>query len=110
MKASGADRLTAPVGIESTAVIGDECRMANESWRASTTSSKIADCTGLDGFGEWSIGPHDIAAGHHESPDEVGTGEIVMAADGDDGPSQQHAHVLNQPRLPAPGRAGEHDG
>ena len=69
---------------------------------------QIADRTGLDRSGQRAVGPHDITAGHHESADEIRAGQVVVAADGDHGPLQQHAHVLDESGLAAPGRAGQH--
>ena len=71
---------------------------------------QIADRTGLDRSGKRSVGPHDVTAGHHESADEIRTGEVVVAADGDHRPSQQHTHVFDEAGLAAPGRTGEHHG
>ena len=44
---------------------------------------EVADRSGAHRTGQRPVGPHDVTARHDESPDQIGAGEIVVAADGD---------------------------
>ena len=111
MNVSGAcDDLAGAVQIESAAVIGQRMQDGQRVVACLHDLVQIADGAGLDRSGERPVGPHHVAAGHHEAADEIGAGQVVVAADRDHGPSQQQAHVLDQSCLAAPRRAGEHHG
>ena len=103
------DDLACTVQVERAAVIGQRMQDGQRIVAGLDHLVEIADRAGLDRPGERSVGPHDVAAGDHEPADEIGAGQIVVAADRDDRPSQQQAHVLDQAGLPATRRAGEHD-
>lgn len=69
---------------------------------------QVADSAGIHGPGQGPVVPDDIAAGDEEPADEIGTGEIVVAAVGDHGAAEQLPHVFDETRLTASGRAGQH--
>ena len=102
------DDLAGPVEIEGATVVGQRMQDGQRVVACLDDLVEIADGAGLYGPGERAVGPHHVAAGHHESADEIRAGQIVVAADGHDRPSQQDAHVLDEPGLAASCRAGEH--
>ena len=111
MNVSGASTtLVGAVQVQRAPVIGQRMQDRQRVVAGFDDLVEVADRAGLHRSGERPVGPHDVAAGHHETADEIRTGQIVVAADGDHGPAQQQTHVLDESGLAAPRRAGEHDG
>ena len=109
MKPSGrSDDFVGAVQVQRAAVVGQRVQDRQRVVARLDDLVEVADRAGLDGSGEGSVGPHHVAAGDHEAADEIGTGEVVVAADGHHGSLQQHAHVLDESGLAASRRPGEH--
>ena len=58
---------------------------------------------------ERTIEPHGFAAPNQVASGQIAGREIVMARDRDQRPAETPGHVLDEPRLPAAGRALQHD-
>ncbi len=83
------DDLVGAVEVQGAAVIGQRVQDGQRVVAGLDDLVEVADGTGLDRPGQRPVGPDDVAAGDHEAADEVGAGQVVVAADGDDGPAQQ---------------------
>src|SRR5262249_46089009 len=64
---------------------------------------EIADCALAHGPRQRTIDPFSFATAQQEPPDEIRSGQIVVASDGDERPAEVMGHGLEEACLPASG-------
>ena len=71
---------------------------------------QIADAAGAHGLRERTVAPHGAAGGDQVAADQVGGGQVVVAADGEQRQLQTGCHVGHEARLAAAGGALDQHG
>src|SRR5438874_2291526 len=69
---------------------------------------EITDCTMTRRRRQWPVDPDRFLATNEKSAGEVTRREIVVTSNSHQRASESRRHVLDEPRLPAAGRALEH--